>query len=249
MPLLQTRDVTVRFGGVTALESVSLSAEAGDVTGLIGPNGAGKTTLFNVITGLQSPTSGRVLIDDVDVTDYPVHRRARLGMARTFQRLELFGSLTVRENIQTASEIHQLGRSERTDIGRLTDSVLDRVGLIRYADSPAHTLPTGLARLTELGRALATTPRLLLLDEPGSGLNSNESQQFGRLLAALAAEGMAILLVEHDMDLVMQACSYIHVLDFGMHLTSGAPDEVRADARVQLAYLGQSEAMSTEIRS
>lgn len=249
MPLLQTRDVTVRFGGVTALHSVSLSADASTVTGLIGPNGAGKTTFFNVITGLQAATSGRILIDDVDVTHYAVHRRARLGMARTFQRLELFGSLTVRENIQTAAEIHQLGRREHTDIVGLTESVLVRVGLHRYADAPAHTLPTGLARLTELGRALATMPRLLLLDEPGSGLNSSESQEFGQLLADLATEGMAILLVEHDMDLVMQACSTIHVLDFGVHVTSGTPEDVRADARVQLAYLGQSEAVPTEIGS
>jgi branched-chain amino acid transport system ATP-binding protein len=249
VPLLETREVSVRFGGVMALQSVSLSAGAGVVTGLIGPNGAGKTTLFNVITGLQAPASGRVLIDGQDVTDLPVHRRARLGMARTFQRLELFGSLTVRENVQTAAEIHQLGRGQRTDVGRFTNSVLDRVGLLPYAEAPAHTLPTGLARLTELGRALATSPRLLLLDEPGSGLNSTESEEFGRLLGALAAEGTAILLVEHDMDLVMQACATIHVLDFGIHLTSGTPAEIRADVRVQLAYLGQSESVSAEASS
>ncbi len=249
MPLLQTREVTVRFGGVRALDSVSLSADAGVVTGLIGPNGAGKTTLFNVVTGLQAPTSGHVLIDGANVTGYPVHRRARLGIARTFQRLELFGSLTVRENIQTAAEIHQLGSRRRSDVGALTDSILDRVGLDRYAGAAAHTLPTGLARLTELGRALATEPRLLLLDEPGSGLNSAESEQFARLLASLAAEGTAILLVEHDMDLVMQACETIHVLDFGLLVTSGTPDEVRADARVQLAYLGQSDTVSTQAGS
>lgn len=249
MPLLQTRDITVRFGGVTALHSVSLSADAGAVTGLIGPNGAGKTTLFNVITGLQAPTSGRVLFDGVNITTYPVHRRARLGMGRTFQRLELFGSLTVRENVKTAAEIHQLGRREHTDLVGLTESLLDRVGLRGYADALAHTLPTGLARLTELGRALATMPRLLLLDEPGSGLNSSESQEFGGLLADLATEGMAILLVEHDMDLVMQACSTIHVLDFGVHLTSGMPDDVRADTRVRRAYLGESDDVPAEALS
>jgi branched-chain amino acid transport system ATP-binding protein len=242
VPLLQTREISVRFGGVMALDSVSLSADAATVTGVIGPNGAGKTTLFNVITGLQAPTSGHVLIDDEDVTHLPVHRRARLGMARTFQRLELFGSLTVRENIQTAAEIHRLGRHDDPDVVGWTDALLNRVGLSRYAETPAHTLPTGLARLTELARALATTPRLLLLDEPGSGLDSSESEEFGRLLSALAAEGMAILLVEHDVDLVMQACSRIHVLDFGEHLASGTPDEIRADERVQLAYLGEPEA-------
>ncbi len=249
MPLLQTREVTVRFGGVTALQSVSLSADPGTVTGLIGPNGAGKTTLFNVITGLQAPAAGRVLMDGQDVTDLPVHRRARLGMARTFQRLELFGSLTVEENVRTAADIRQLWSRDRADVARMTDAVIARVGLRQYAHSPAHTLPTGLARLTELARALATAPRLLLLDEPGSGLDGAESEEFGRLLGALAAEGTAVLLVEHDMDLVMQACSQIHVLDFGVHLTSGTPDEIRADSRVQRAYLGEADAVPTGARA
>ena len=238
MPLLQTRDITVRFGGIMALDRVSISAEEGRITGLIGPNGAGKTTLFNVITGLQAPTHGFVLVDDADVTGSPVHRRARLGLARTFQRLELFGSLSVRENIRAAAEINALRESDR-QIAALTDAILERTGLARCADAPAHTLPTGLARLTELGRALAIRPRLLLLDEPGSGLDTDESEEFGQLLAGLAAEGMAVLLVEHDMDLVMQACSWIHVLDFGVHVTSGTPEEIRADVRVQEAYLGQ----------
>jgi branched-chain amino acid transport system ATP-binding protein len=244
MPLLQTRDVTVRFGGVMALDRVSISAEGGRITGLIGPNGAGKTTLFNVITGLQAPTHGSVLIDDADATGTPVHRRARLGIARTFQRLELFGSLTVRENIRAAAEIHALRESNR-QIADLTNAILERTGLTRCAEAPAHTLPTGLARLTELGRALAIRPRLLLLDEPGSGLDTSESEEFGRLLAGLAAEGMAVLLVEHDMDLVMQACSWIHVLDFGVHVTSGTPEQIRADVRVQEAYLGQATVGTT----
>jgi branched-chain amino acid transport system ATP-binding protein len=238
VPLLQTRDVTVRFGGVAALKGVSLSAEAGLVTGLIGPNGAGKTTLFNVITGLQAPTSGQVLVDGRDVTGLPVHRRAQLGLARTFQRLELFGSMTVRENIQTAAEIRELWSRESRGARSRTDEILERVGLRHLADTPAHTLPTGLARLTELGRALATRPRLLLLDEPGSGLDTTESEAFGRLLASVAAEGTAVLLVEHDMDLVMQVCARIHVLDFGVQIASGSPDEIRTDTTVQHAYLG-----------
>ncbi|HZU78893.1 MAG TPA: ABC transporter ATP-binding protein [Acidimicrobiales bacterium] len=243
MPLLHTHEVTVRFGGVTALKSVSVHAEAGMITGLIGPNGAGKTTLFNVITGLQAPSSGRVFIDGRDVTAQPVHRRAQLGLARTFQRLELFGSMTVRENIRTAAEIRELwSRGERGAKAR-TEEILDRVGLRRHADAPAHTLPTGLARLTELGRALATSPRLLLLDEPGSGLDTQESEEFGRLLASVAAEGTAILLVEHDMDLVMQACARIHVLDFGVHIAEGTPEEIRADVNVQHAYLGKPVAV------
>ena len=239
MPLLQTHDVSVHFGGVSALDRVGVSAEAGAVTGLIGPNGAGKTTLFNVISGLQTPDHGTVVLDGRDVTSLPVHRRAQLGVARTFQRLELFGSMTVRENVQTAAEIRELWSRQHTNARARTDAILERVGLRGYAEAPAHTLPTGLARLTELGRALATEPRLLLLDEPGSGLDTTESEQFGHLLSSLAAQGIAILLVEHDMDLVMEACSWIQVLDFGVCIAAGTPEEIRADAAVQRAYLGQ----------
>jgi branched-chain amino acid transport system ATP-binding protein len=238
VPLLQTLEVTVRFGGVTALDTVNVDAESGRVTGLIGPNGAGKTTLFNVVTGLQSPTGGQVVIDGTEVTGMPVHRRARLGVARTFQRLEIFGSLTVRENIQVAGEIRRRWGRQRFDVDEQTGAILELIGLDRVADAAANTLPTGLARLTELGRALATQPRLLLLDEPGSGLDSSESEAFGRLLGDLAAEGLAVLLVEHDMDLIMDVCGWIHVLDFGVHLAQGTPDQIRRDPRVQEAYLG-----------
>ena len=239
MPLLQTRDIKVCFGGVTALNGVNVGADAGAVTGLIGPNGAGKTTLFNVVTGLQKPDEGRVLLEGRDVTDLAVHRRAQLGLARTFQRLELFGSMTVRENVQTAAEIRELWDRRHKTAQAVTEETLERVGLRHVADTPAHTLPTGLARLTELARALAAAPRLLLLDEPGSGLDTAESQDMGRLLAGIAAEGTAVVLVEHDMDLVMQACAQIHVLDFGAVIASGNPDAVRNDRRVREAYLGQ----------
>ena len=241
MPLLQTRDVTVRFGGVTALQDVSIAADAARITGLIGPNGAGKTTIFNVITGLQTPTHGQVLIDDQPVTDLPVHRRARLGIARTFQRLEIFGSLTVRENIQVAGEIRRRWSRERFDVDEQTDAILERTGLHQLGDAPANTLPTGLARLTELGRALATRPRLLLLDEPGSGLDTAESEAFGRLLRELAGDGLGILLVEHDMELIMDVCEWIHVLDFGVQIAEGTAAHVRNDRKVQEAYLGAGE--------
>ena len=241
MPLLQTLDISVRFGGVTALNTVSIDADAGRVTGLIGPNGAGKTTIFNVITGLQAPTSGRVVIDGDDVTSLPVHRRARMGIARTFQRLEIFGSLTVRENVQVAGEIRRRWSRSRFDVDAQTDYILERIGLDRVADAPANTLPTGLARLTELSRALATQPRLLLLDEPGSGLDTHESEEFGRLLIELSRDGMAILLVEHDMDLIMDVCDWIHVLDFGIHIAQGAPDDIRNNTKVQEAYLGAGD--------
>ena len=241
MPLLQTLDVSVRFGGVTALQDVNIDAQAGRITGLIGPNGAGKTTMFNVITGLQAPTHGQVLVDDQSIIGLPVHRRARLGIARTFQRLEIFGSLTVRENIQVAGEIRRRWSRERFDVDEQTETILERTGLHRLADAPANTLPTGLARLTELGRALATRPRLLLLDEPGSGLDSAESEAFGHLLEELADDGLGILLVEHDMELIMDVCTWIHVLDFGVHIAQGTPTEVRNDRRVQEAYLGAGE--------
>jgi branched-chain amino acid transport system ATP-binding protein len=241
MPLLQTLDVSVRFGGVTALDRVSIGADPGRVTGLIGPNGAGKTTIFNVITGLQAPTQGKVTIDGDEVTSLPVHRRARMGIARTFQRLEIFGSLTVRENIQVAGEIRRRWSRSRFNVSEQTDAILERIGLDRVANNPANTLPTGLARLTELGRALATQPRLLLLDEPGSGLDTHESEEFGKLLVELASDGMAVLLVEHDMDLIMEVCDWIHVLDFGIHIAQGTAADVRNDVKVQEAYLGAGE--------
>ncbi|HVU71935.1 MAG TPA: ABC transporter ATP-binding protein [Mycobacteriales bacterium] len=240
MALLSAEDVVMRFRGVTALDHVSITAEQGVVTGLIGPNGAGKTTIFNIITGLQKPTSGRVRIDGVDVTSLAVHKRARKGLARTFQRLEVFSSLTVREHIQVAGEIHRFTSRERFDIKAQTNEILERCGLTALADQPAESLSTGFARMTELGRALASRPRMLLLDEPGSGLDSAESKAFGRLLGDLAAGGLGVLLVEHDMDLIMEVCTHIHVLDFGVHLMSGTPDEVRNDVRVQKAYLGDA---------
>lgn len=230
---LSVEGITVRFGGVVALDDVDISATAGVVTGLIGPNGAGKTTLWNVVTGLQRPDAGRVLLDDADISSLRAHERARLGIGRTFQRLEIFGSLSVRDNLLVAAEAAHLDAPHD-----VVDSVLDRVGLAGLAGARAADLPTGTARLVELGRALAARPKVLLLDEPSSGLNEDESERFGDLLLGLAGEGLAVLLVEHDMDLVMRVCAYIHVLDFGRVIARGTPGEVRADERVQAAYLG-----------
>ena len=237
--MLEVDRVTVRFGGLVAVHNVTLAAEAGRITGLIGPNGAGKTTLFNVITGLQRPTSGRVLVDGHDIARLPTYRRARLGMARTFQRLELFGALTVRENVHVAAAIRTgASRTRREDRGQLVSRLIERVGLDAVAGQRADALPTGQGRLIELARALATNPRLFLLDEPASGQSEAETVHFAALLRALADEGMAILLVEHDMQLVMNLCDSIHVLDFGRVLASGPPNVIRSDPAVLAAYLG-----------
>jgi len=242
MPLLHVDDVTVRFGGVTAVNGADFDAEEGMITGLIGPNGAGKTTCFNVITGLQRPTSGAVFLDDVDITRKSVDRRARRGIGRTFQRLEAFGSLTVRDNVRVALDIHHGLRRWRRSTEDAAEKLLDRVGIGVYADDRADSIPTGTARLLELARALACSPRLLLLDEPSSGLDETETQAFGQLLLDLAREGVGILMVEHDMDLVMTVCSRINVLDFGSIIASGSPEEIRNDPVVQQAYLGYSDA-------
>jgi branched-chain amino acid transport system ATP-binding protein len=236
--LLQVAEAEVRFGGVHALRGVNLEVEPGAVTGLIGPNGAGKTTLFNAICGIQSLDAGEISFDGSSMNGKKPHKRARLGIARTFQRLEVFGSLSVRENVLAAAEIRRRWSHDRTNAGASADEVLARVGLSDLANRAGDTLPTGQARLLELARALATKPRLLLLDEPSSGLSDTESEQLGELLCQLSADGMAVLLVEHDMELVMRICSIINVLDFGAVLTVGTPAEIRADARVRAAYLG-----------
>jgi branched-chain amino acid transport system ATP-binding protein len=240
LSLLSVEEVSVRFGGVTALDGVTIDADGGHVTGLIGPNGAGKTTLFNVITGLQEPTRGRVNIDGKEATRR-AHKRARLGVARTFQRLEIFGSLTARENVLVAAEIRRRWSRDGSHPRQVAEEIIDRVGIRAFADERGDNLPTGRARLVELARALATRPRLLLLDEPGSGLDTTETEAFGSLLIELAQEGLAVLLVEHDVELVMRVCERIHVLDFGRVIAQGTPHEIQKDPRVQAAYLGEDD--------
>ena len=236
--MLAVEDVDVRFGVMFALHEVNVSCEPGHVTGLIGPNGAGKTTLFNVITGLQPPTKGSVRIDDKDVTKMKPHHRSRHRVARTFQRLEVFGSLTARENILVAAEIRNQWDSTTEEPKRVAEEILDLVGLRHVADRPVDAMPTGMARLVELGRALAIRPKLLLLDEPGSGLDPEETLALGNLLTELGRDGMAILLVEHDVELVMRICKELYVLDFGELIAHGTPAQVQADGAVQAAYLG-----------
>jgi branched-chain amino acid transport system ATP-binding protein len=238
-PALEVRGVTVRFGGNTALSDVTLAAERGAVTGLIGPNGAGKTTLFNVVSGLQAPTRGAILLDGHDVTRLKPHRRSRLGLGRTFQRLELFTLLSVRSNVRVGAMSGRRHRGQGSDPERLTDELLERVGLRDQADARVDELPTGQARLVELARALAAHPSVLLLDEPASGQDEAETDAFARLLVDLAAEGIAVLLVEHDVRLVMRVCRSVHVLDFGQILASGSPEAIQRDERVRAAYLGE----------
>ena len=247
MPLLETQGVKVRFGGNVALDDVSISVEAGSVTALIGPNGAGKTTLFNCITGLQSLTGGKVFFDGRDVTKLPPHKRTRMGLARTFQRLELFTSLSVRDNVRVAGEIRNRWsiRTPRVDARAEAQRVLELVGLTDVADREVGEIPTGQARVVELARALMIQPSLVLLDEPASGQTEDETEQFGELLKKLAREdGLGVCLVEHDMSLVMKVCETIHVLDFGRIIASGTADEVRNDPAVIDAYLGAPESVA-----
>ena len=242
--LLTAEHVTVKFGGNRALSDVDLDVREGEVTGLIGPNGAGKTTLFNAITGLLTPTAGRIVFDGRDVSRLDTHKRARLGIARTFQRLELFTDLSVRDNLRVAGEIRNtwsgFGRgARRVNVAHETERVLELIGLAGVADSAVSTIPTGTARVVELGRALMIQPRVLLLDEPASGQTDDETRAFEVLLRRLVREGgLTILLVEHDMALVMEVCDRIHVLDFGQVIAVGSPDAVRADPLVRDAYLG-----------
>jgi len=248
MALLEARGVTVRFGGNVAAQDVDLDVEPGRITGLIGPNGAGKTTTFNALCGLQQMAGGRIMLDGDDITKLPAHKRARRGLARTFQRLEVFTLLSVRENILAGAEIRRTwvrraghgARGDDRSPEEITDELIERLGLTDVAEERVDSLPTGRARLVELGRALAAQPRLVLLDEVSSGLNETETEAMAEVLRGLARDGLGILLVEHDMSLVMSTCDDIYVLDFGEIIAVGPPKEIQGNARVQEAYLGSS---------
>jgi branched-chain amino acid transport system ATP-binding protein len=240
---LEIRGVSVNFGGLSALSDVSLDVPDGSITGLIGPNGAGKTTLFDVITGMRRPSQGEVRFNGRDLKGISPYRRSRLGLGRTFQRLELFGTLTVRENVRVAASIgrrrsHRPEGAGHESVDEVTDGLLRRVHLEAVAEARADTLPTGTGRLVELARALAIHPTTLLLDEPASGQNPEETSRFAGILRTLSDDGLAILLVEHDMELVMSVCDTVFVLVQGTILTSGTPMEVQSDAAVAEAYLG-----------
>jgi ABC-type branched-subunit amino acid transport system ATPase component len=239
----------VQFGGLVAVDNLTLEAPIGRITGLIGPNGAGKSTTFDSCSGFNQPTAGRISFCGHELTGHSAAIRAHVGIGRTFQRIELFDSLTVRTNVAMGREGRMAGRSPLTqlwakrkdmaEVAEATEEALELCGLGDIADVRAGALSTGQRRLVELARALCGGHKLLLLDEPSSGLDPHESKEFGRLLR-LAVErwGAGILVVEHDMALIAAVCDYIYVLDFGKLIFQGAPDEVLSSDVVRIAYLG-----------
>ena len=251
MAALELRGIGVRFGTFDAVKDVSLAVHAGEVVGLIGPNGAGKTVTFNVITGLQAPSRGAVLLDGVDVTRVPAHQRTAQGLARTFQVVQLFSGMTVVENLMVAAHRFTTGgvisdavrlpgrRRALASARERAVSVLAFLKLQHLADIEVSSLPVGQARLVELARALCLKPKVLLLDEPASGLDPAETAAFVALLAEVRATlGCAVLLVEHDMGVVMPLCDHVVVMNFGEVLAEGSPAEIRSNPLVQSAYLG-----------
>ncbi len=251
MSLLEVRDVVKRFGGLVAVDHMGLTVEAGRVNALIGPNGAGKTTLFNCITGLLELDDGEVVLDGRHLSRHDVHERARAGLGRTFQRLEVFTGMTVRDNLQVAAEVavpgsvfrglFRLRHRPEQAVGARVEEVLEQTGLEPFANEVAGNLPTGTLRRVELARALCTGPKVLLLDEPASGLDESETAAFKRVLRAVAAAATGVLLVEHDVDLVMDVSDHVFVMDFGKSVADGPPRAVADDPAVKAAYLGVDE--------
>jgi branched-chain amino acid transport system ATP-binding protein len=248
---LRAEEITVRYGGVHALRSVSVTAHPGEILGLIGPNGAGKTTLFDVLSGTNRPTAGRVLLDGGDVTRRSATARARRGIRRTFQRQQIFGSLSVEDNVLAAIEWHGGGGGLAADLLALpsrrrrerrrrevVDTVLADCGLVELRAVPAGTLPIGTCRMIELARAIVDEPRVLLLDEPTSGLDEAESERLGAAVTRAAGRGAAVVLVEHDVPFVMRHSHRITVLHLGEVIAEGTPDEIQQNEIVGAAYLG-----------
>jgi ABC-type branched-subunit amino acid transport system ATPase component len=250
MALLEVSSLKRSFGGIEAVADVSFDVEAGSIHGLIGPNGSGKTTIFNVLSGYYAPSAGEVVFDGRSIGSKPPHEIVAVGIARTFQNLRLFHTLTVRENVQVAAMHagvpwwrHAVGfpvgwrRSEI--VGRReADELLSRVGAAKFADLPIRSLPYGWQRRVELARALACRPRLLMLDEPAAGLNDDETRGLVETVESLRGEGLTILLIEHDMKVVMGTADVVTVLDYGRLVLTGQPNDVATDARVIEAYLG-----------
>jgi branched-chain amino acid transport system ATP-binding protein len=246
--------ISKRFGGLIAVNNVTVWTTAGSIAALIGPNGAGKTTLFQCLTGIETPDYGKVRLNSRDITSLTSDARARLGVGRTFQRLEIFATMTVADNLRVAAE-HRTTAPAALRIGGLVagligvrfggrrrhsqrvDEVIEMLGLGELRDAPAGTLSTGTLRLVELGRALCHDPQVLLLDEPASGLDTAESQELQRVLRAVVSTGVAVLLVEHDVDLVFHLADRVYAMAEGRLIAAGTPDEVRASPAVREAYL------------
>jgi branched-chain amino acid transport system ATP-binding protein len=254
-PLLVADNITVRFAGITALSDVSLAVGEREIVGLIGPNGAGKTTMFNCLSGSLRPNAGTVRFGGTSISGLPTHKRARLGIGRTFQRIELFSGMTVREHLVVAErarrrngalwkDILGIGGADAEERTRV-DATLELLGLTADADRPIEALSLGRGRLVEVGRALMTDPRLLLLDEPSSGLDRDETRALTATLRAVHQQhGTALLLVEHDVDMVIDLVERLYVLDFGTLIAEGPAGEVLQDARVREAYLGEGPAQT-----
>jgi branched-chain amino acid transport system ATP-binding protein len=252
-PLIDVRNLTKKFGGVTALDKVSLSVEPRQISGLIGPNGAGKSTFFNVLTGVLTSNGGEIRFDDRPMDGIPPHARVRLGMVRTFQKIHPFHGMTVLESVMvgchTSSRAGLLAAmlrppwvmEEEQRIRDAARSALAFVGLEAQTTTLADALPLGHQRMLQLACGLVTEPRVMLLDEPASGLNASETARLADLLLAIREQGKTLLLVEHDMSLVMKICDQITVLSFGRKLAGGTPQEVRRDPEVIRAYLGNGE--------
>jgi len=246
-PLLAGEGLTIRYGGVVAVDGVDIEVAPGQLVGLIGPNGAGKTSLIDGISGF-APMSGRLMLDGQDIQGRRAHQRTRLGVARSWQSVELFEELTILENLQVAADRPSWAHVA-LDLVKLrpyrlpaAEQALERVGIADLAGAMPRDLSHGQQVLAGVARTLATGPRLALMDEPGAGLDHNESADLGRRLRALVADGLSILLVDHDMDLVLSSCDQIYVLDFGRLIAQGTPAEIRTDPTVVAAYLGEPAA-------
>jgi branched-chain amino acid transport system ATP-binding protein len=243
--LLEVRGLTVRHGGLVALDEVGLSVDEGRIVGLIGPNGAGKTTFIDTLTGFTAPARGRVSFDGIDLTDAAPHERSRAGLVRTFQSLELFDDLTVRDNLLVAAHPPTLWSTitdalwPKSHDSSETHCILELLDLLDVADRLPTELSNGQRHVVALGRALVSSPKLLLLDEPAAGLDPTETAELADRLRRLPEIGTTVLVVDHDMSLIMGVCDEVHVLDFGRIIASGPPAEVRTDPTVIAAYLGQ----------